>query len=265
MKLLLGFARQSFVAMNMYLSHFWMQVLSNFMLMYGVYWLWNTLYQYRPDMFNTSLEQMLSYAMLAIILNFFLNPSNSARYTISNHVRSGDIQIDLLRPVDFPVYLITCSAGETLFTLMLPCLPAFLLGMVFLGLKPPANMIAGLLFALSLLLAFLVAVSLQFLLGLVSIYTIEARRIVWFYLAVLRFFSGQMVPLWIFPPLLAQIAAMLPFQLLVNVPLSIYIGRLEGMQAFQALGLQAVWAAGLLLFGRVMWRQAHHKLVVQGG
>jgi ABC-2 type transport system permease protein len=249
----------------MYLFHFWMQVFSNFVLMYGVYWLWNTLYHYRPDLFNTRLEQMLTYAMLAIIINFFLNPSNSARYTISNHVRSGDIQMDLLRPVDFPVYLMTCSAGETLFTLMLPCLPAFLLGVMFLGLKTPANLITGFLFALSLLLAFLVAVSLQFLLGLISIYTIEARRIVWFYLALLRFFSGQMVPLWIFPPLLAQIAALLPFQLLVNVPLSIYIGRLEGGQAIQALGLQAAWAVGLLFLGRLIWRKAHHKLVVQGG
>jgi ABC-type uncharacterized transport system permease subunit len=84
-------------------------------------------------------------------------------------------------------------------------------------------------------------------------------------LAVLRFFSGQMIPLWIFPPLLAQIAVLLPFQLLVSVPLSIYIGRLEGVQAVRALGLQAAWAAGLLLLGRMMWRKAHHKLVVQGG
>jgi ABC-2 type transport system permease protein len=146
--------------------------------MYGVYWLWNTLYRYRPDLFSTSLEQMLTYAMLAIIVNFFLNPSNSARYNISNHVRSGEIQMDLLRPVDFPVYLMTWSAGETLFTLILPCLPAFLLGVLFLGLKAPASPLAGLLFLLSLALAFVVAVSLQFLLGLISIYTIEARRIV---------------------------------------------------------------------------------------
>ncbi|RPJ49752.1 MAG: hypothetical protein EHM21_06390, partial [Chloroflexi bacterium] len=244
---------------------FWMQVLASFTLMYGAYWLWHTLYRYRPDLFSTSLEQMLTYVMLAIIMNFFLNPSNSARYNISNHMRSGDIQIDLLRPVDFPFYLMTYSAGETLFTLMLPCLPAYLLGVLFLELKPPASLLMGLLFGLSLALAFLVAVSLQFLLGLITIYTIGARRIVWFYLAVLRFFSGQMIPLWIFPPLLGQIAALLPFQLLVSIPLSIYIGRLDGAQAAQALGLQSAWAAALLLVGRVVWRQAHRKLTVQGG
>jgi len=265
MKLLLSFARQAFLAMNMYRVHFWMQILSNLILMYGVNWLWKTLYQYRPDLFPTSLEQMQTYAMLAIILNFYLNPSNSARYNISNHVRSGDIQMDLLRPVDFPVYLMTCSAGETLFTLLLPCLPAFIFGALFLGLKPPVSLSSGLLFVFSLGLAFLVAVSLQFLLGLISIYTIEARRIVWFYMAMLRFFSGQMIPLWIFPPLLAVIAALLPFQALVAIPISIYIGQLTGVQAAQALGFQAAWAAGLLFLGRLVWSRAQRKLILQGG
>ena len=64
----------------------------------------------------------------------------------------------------------------------------------------------GLLFLLSLALAFLVAFSLNFLIGMISIYTMEMRRITWVYHAVLRFFSGQMVPLWIFPPLLGQMA-----------------------------------------------------------
>ncbi len=226
---------------------------------------WNTLYLHRPDLFTTSLEQMLTYAMLAIILNFFLNPSNLARYYITAQIRSGDIQMDLLRPLDFPFHLLARSAGMTLFNLMILCLPAFLLGALFLGLKAPASLLSGLLFLPSLALAFLVAVSLQFLVGLISVYTIGARRIVWFYLAVLRFFSGQMIPLWIFSPLLAQIAALLPFQTLVGIPLSIYIGRLDGAQAAQALGLQAVWAAALLLLGRLIWSRAYRKLTVQGG
>jgi ABC-2 type transport system permease protein len=265
MKLFLSFARQSMIEMSMYLFEFWMQVVACFLTLYGVYWLWNTLYRNRPDLFTVSLEQMLTYAMLAMILDYFLNPSNLPRWYITRQIQTGDIQMDLLRPLDFPFHLLARSAGMTFYALLVPCLPACLLGVLFFGLKAPASLSAGLLFVPSLVLGFLVSWGLQFLMGMVAVYAIQVRRISWVYMAVASFFSGQLVPLWIFPPLLARIAALLPFQALVGIPLSIYIGRLEGLQAMQAVGLQAAWAAALLLLGRVIWERAHRKLTVQGG
>jgi ABC-type uncharacterized transport system permease subunit len=140
-----------------------------------------------------------------------------------------------------------------------------LLGAFFLGLRVPAGLSAGLLFVPSLVLAFLVSFGLQFLLGMVAIYAIGVRRISWVYYSVVSFLSGQIVPVWIFPPLLSKISAVLPFQALMGIPLSIYIGRLDGPQAVQAIGLQAAWAAALTLAGRFVWTRAHRKLTVQGG
>ncbi len=265
MKLFLSFARQAMVEMSMFRFEFWVELLAALASMYGMYWLWNTLYRHRPDLFAVSLEQMLTYAMLAIILDFFLNPSNLPRWYITQQVRTGDIQMDLLRPLDFPFHLLARSTGMTLYILAIPCLPACLLGALFLGLKAPASAEAGLLFLPSLALAFLVSFGLNFLMGMVSVYAIQVRRINWVYNSAVSFLSGQMVPLWIFPPLLAQVAALLPFQALVGIPLSIYIGRLEGAQALQAISLQAGWATALLLAGRLIWVRGHRKLTVQGG
>jgi ABC-2 type transport system permease protein len=203
--------------------------------------------------------------MLAMVLNFFLNPSNFPRYYITEQIRTGDIQMDLLRPLDLHFHMLARTVGMTLYNLVIPCLPAVLLGVLILGLKAPGSLLAGLLFLPSLALAFLVGFSLQFLIGLISVYTIGAQRIGWFYGAVMRFFSGEVIPLWIFPPLLAQIAALLPFQAMVGIPLSIYIGRLEGLQAVQAMALQAAWAVALTLLGRLFWSRAYRKLIVQGG
>jgi ABC-type uncharacterized transport system permease subunit len=148
---------------------------------------------------------------------------------------------------------------------LIPGLPTVILGVLLLGLKAPASLQAALMFLPSLVLAFLVSFGLEFLMGMIAVYAIEVRRISWVYFSVVRFFSGQMFPLWIFPPLLAQIAALLPFQAMMNIPLSIYIGRLEGAQALQAMGIQAAWAAALMLIGRLIWSRAHRKLTVQGG
>jgi ABC-2 type transport system permease protein len=265
MKLFLSFARQAMVEMTAYLFEFWMETLASFLAMYGVYWLWNTLYRHRPDLFTVSLDQMLTYAMLAMILDIFLRSSSLPRWYITHQVRTGDIQMDLLRPLDFPFHLLARSTGMSLYTMLIPGLPSVFLGVLFLGLKGPASPQAALLFLPSLVLAFLVSFGLEFLMGMIAVYAIEVRRISWVYFSVARFFSGQMFPLWIFPPLLAQIAMLLPFQALVNIPLSIYIGRLEGAQAVQAMGLQAAWAISLMLIGRLLWSRAYRKLTVQGG
>lgn len=265
MKLFISFARQAIIEFSMYLFDFWMEMFAYFLSMYGVYWLWNTLYRHRPDLFDISLDQMLTYAMLGLVMEIFLNPTNLPRWYITNQIRTGDIQMDLLRPLDFPFHLLARSTGMTLYSLLIPGLPAVALGVLLLGLKAPANLQAALLFLPSLVLAFLVSFGLQFLLGMVAIYAIEIRRISWVYFSITRFFSGQMFPLWMFPPLLARIAALLPFQALVGIPLSIYIGSLSGSRALQAMGLQAGWAVALMLLGRFLWSRAHRKLTVQGG
>lgn len=265
MRLFLSFARQSIIEMSMYVFEIWMELAGCFLGMYGMYWLWGTLYRHRPDLFTVSLDQMVTYAMLAMVLNIFLGPSGLPQWYITHQVRNGDIQMDLLRPLDFPFHLLARSAGSTLYFLLIPCLPAVVLGALFLGLKAPASLQAGLMFVPSLVLAFLVSFGLQFLLGMVAIYAIQMRHISWVYQSVVAFFSGQMVPLWIFPPLLAQAAALLPFQALVGIPLSIYIGRLEGAQAIQAVGIQAAWAVALMLLSRFAWSRAHRRLTVQGG
>ena len=265
MKLFLGFARQAFHESAMYRLEFWMQILGNFALMYGAFWLWRTLYASRPEGFNISLEQMLTYAMLAMAVNTIFRPLSWVYHYISDQVSTGAIQMDLLRPLDFQYHLLARSSGMMLSSLSTMGVLAFLSGALFLGLRPPADLRSGLLFLLSLGLAYLVDFSLNFLIGMISIYAIGVRRITWVYQSIVRFFSGQMVPLWIFPPLLGQIALLLPFQALIGIPISIYIGRLSVQEIWQGLALQLFWAVALLVVGRLVWRHAHSRLIVQGG
>jgi len=265
MKLFLRFASQEFSASAMYRFEFWMELASNMIAMYGVYWLWTTLYRQRPEQIGASLEQMITYAMLAVLLNTLLDASSLPRYYISHQVRTGAIEMDLLRPLGFPFHLLARSTGQMIFLTGAHGVPGVLLGALLLGLQAPASLAHARLFLVSLALAFLVGFSLNFLVGLSSGYTIGFRRISWMYNAVVRFFSGQMVPLWIFPALLAQIAALLPFQSMVSIPLSIYIGRLSIAEALQAMGLQALWAAALLVVVQFAWGRAYAHLTVQGG
>lgn len=101
--------------------------------------------------------------------------------------------------------------------------------------------------------------------GMVAIVTLHIESISWAYMGVLRFMSGQMVPLWMFPAWLAAGLKVLPFQSMYYVPISIYIGEIRGQAAVTALGWQLFWAVSLVALGRFVWSRIYKKMVVQGG
>jgi len=265
MKLFLGFTRLEFQAALMYRGEFWLRILNNLVVMYGAYWLWNTLFDRQPQFFTISREQMLAYGMLAMLMDTLFFATNQVRYYLMGQVRTGAIQMDLLRPLDLLFHMLARNVGQMVFSLLILGVPGFLTGVLFLGLRPPFSLQDGLLFLFSLALAYLVAFALNFLVGMVAIYATEAHRISWAYYALLRFFSGQAVPLWFFPPFLAQMASLLPFRCIIGIPLSIYIGKLTLGESLSALGLQALWAAALLAACQLIWARAHARLTVQGG
>ena len=95
--------------------------------------------------------------------------------------------------------------------------------------------------------------------------TLDIRSIAWAYFAVVSFFSGQVVPLWMFPDALRVVAEVLPLQAGYYIPMSIYIGTFSGPAAWSALGFQLLWAAVLALCARLAWGFVHKRLTVQGG
>jgi ABC-2 type transport system permease protein len=51
----------------------------------------------------------------------------------------------------------------------------------------------------------------------------------------------------------------------LNIPLSIYIGRIQLSSAPAQLAVQAVWVVILALLTRLLWRRAAARVVSQGG
>ena len=263
MKIFWAFARQVFHGNAIYRFEFWMRLFWVYMLMYGVYWVWKTLYTQTPGAFGISLEQMVTYALLGMILDIVLDVG--PEWYIANQVRTGAIDTDLMKPLDFHFHMLARSAGEMLFGLGILALPACAIGYFLFDLQPPGDAITSLLFATSVILSFFVFFHIGFLLGSLTVITLDIRSIAWAYYALISFFSGQIVPLWLFPDLLRKISNFLPFQAIYYIPISIYIKTLNGQEALQALALQVFWAIILVFVSRWSWSRVHTRLTVQGG
>jgi ABC-type uncharacterized transport system permease subunit len=186
------------------------------------------------------------------------------QWLIAEQVRQGTLELDLMKPLDFMWHMFSRNIGELGVELSLRFVPGLVFATLFLDFGPPPSVQAGLAFFASLALGYLILFGISFLIGLLSITTLDIRSYAWAFNSIIRLASGQLVPLWMFPPTLATIAAALPFQAIYYVPMAIYVGGLPGSLG-TALLIQAGWCVAVFLAARLCWAGVQRRIVIQGG
>ncbi|MCA9834271.1 MAG: ABC-2 family transporter protein [Thermomicrobiales bacterium] len=223
---------------------------------------WRSAYGDSTEVDGIPLKLMLVYLTIGNLQSKFLRPEIG--YDIVDRIRQGQIGFDISRPVSYPSQLVATEAG-----LMLGMAPMLILVLPvagFLGeLAPPASWEAGIGYAASFLIAWLIAVELSMIIGLVAFWTLEMTGFMMVYNLVGSFATGALVPLWFMPDLLRQFVQLLPFQSIVYIPVSIYIGIPATGHIATALLLQCFWAVVLVGVIAIVWKRAMIRTVIQGG
>jgi viologen exporter family transport system permease protein len=223
---------------------------------------WTAVYEDRGAIEGADLPTLLTYLTIANFQIWVVWPETT--WLLRQKIREGKIAQDLARPIGLMGQLLGHQVGSTLVILpsALVALPfAFFVGV----LRPPASVEAGLLYLASVLLAYVVVTWIGLLMGLTAFWTLETGGIEAIYRFLNLFFAGALVPLWLFPDGLRVVAELLPFQTQGAIPVSIFVGRLTGLDALRGLAVQAVWALLLGLFTHWVYSRAIRKVVVQGG
>jgi ABC-type uncharacterized transport system permease subunit len=223
---------------------------------------WTAIYADRGSVDGVDLGTLLTYLTIAQLQIWVVWPETT--WFLQNKIREGKIALDLARPIGLIPQLIGHQVGSTLVFLPIAILVlpvAFFVGV----LGPPASIQAGLLYVVSVILAYGVVTWIGLLMGMVAFWLLEIGGIEAIYRFSNMFFAGALVPLWLFPEPLRTVAGLLPFQTQANIPVSIYIGRLVGADALSGLAIQAAWLVILGLLVRFIWSRAMRKVVVQGG
>lgn len=263
MKVFWAFTRQAFHNTVIYRFEFWLRLFSIYLTMYGIYWVWKVLFTHRPGAFNVTYPQMVTYGLLGMTLELFLEVG--PEFYIAQQIRTGAIDTDLMKPLDFHLHMLARSSGEMFFNLAVLTVPAFLCGTLLFDMQFPAGLHAGLLFCISIVFSFLVYFHISFLIGMLSIITLDIRSISWAYYSLIGFFSGQMLPLWLLPSFLQKLADALPFKSIYFIPMSIYIGTFNTGEAIKGIAFQFCWALALIFISRWVWNNVQNRLISQGG
>ncbi|MGH2371135.1 MAG: ABC transporter permease, partial [Chloroflexota bacterium] len=212
-------------------------------------------------------SEFITYIAVAQVVNLARMGLSNRQivYRSMGYVRSGQIAIDLVRPLDVQAMRYAEWAAVFLCDALLVAAPVWIVWYVVGGISAPASPLYGALFVVSFLLGWLVMSGLHYLVNMATIWSEDFLGIQMARTALQEFFGGSLIPLAIMPPAFLAIAAVLPFQAIVFTPVWIYLGRLQGGALFWALTVQVLWGVGLLLLGRWLCRYAAPHLRVLGG
>ena len=127
-------------------------------------------------------------------------------------VRSGDVAVDLLRPVDLQAALLVEDLGRAGVALLTRFTVPLLIGLVFFDLTLPGSGLRWAAFGLSVLLAVLVSFAIRFLLNLMAFWLLDWRGLVALQGAVGSVLAGMVIPIAFFPGWARVVICATPFR-----------------------------------------------------
>ena len=265
MKKYLTFTVKAFQRTLTYRFELWMELFINVLFMLVYVYLWKALYADRTSVEGYDLNRILTYIVVSQTLLTFTFTLRVARI-IEEKVRTGEVVTDLMKPIDFQLMTLATAVGTSSHTALFNMLPKFLLFYGAFGLSVPPSFLTIFLFIISVVLGYVILFSIEFIIGIFAFWLVEIRGIYFLVIwGLSMLFSGYFLPLEFYPAFLAKVASVLPFRAIIYFPAAIYTGRLIGAGLVPALLIQLTWVAALVGIGRLAYRAAFRKLVIQGG
>lgn len=266
MSLFWTFSRQHFYKQSAYRLNFWLEMGGMFLQLYVVATLWKVLFTQTPTGFGSAtLTQMITYAVLGILLGAVLSVDEGVHSYLQGQVRMGLITTDLMKPVDFLLHMLARDFGATVVRLSFYLVPPLVFAYLLFDLVLPVDAVQVVYFLIAVFQAWVILFFCNFLFGLISFKTLDLLGFIFTYYALIRFASGQIIPLWMYPDWMQPFLYALPFQSIFYTPIGLFTGVISGEQATTALWTQTAWMIGLFVAARFIWARIHRHLVVQGG
>jgi len=185
---------------------------------------------------------------------------------LAERIRSGDVVMDLLRPVD-PVWReFAADLGRAGYAAFTRLLVPIAVGAIFFDLYAPRQVVTYPAFVAAVLMAATVCFACRYLVSAAAYWLLDARgpQMAWILLSGVL--GGLYFPLW-FLPETAGWALILatPFPSVVQLPLDVLVERGGPAQQATLLAVQAGWVVAMLSVSRWVQSRAERKLVIQGG
>ncbi|MBP1904873.1 ABC-2 type transport system permease protein [Paenibacillus turicensis] len=263
MALYIEFLKKAFRERYAFRFNFYITILASVMLLIIQINVWTALYGGNGNVSNINFGEMISYIIIASIV-MTLTKSGSGQ-KIAERVENGSIILDLMKPVNFKRYIFSEDLGTNLFQTVFITIPSIAFTWLFFDFSLSGGFGNTLIFAITLILAILIAFHIHYIFGLFAFWLETSWYIPFFIGSLFQLFSGSVVPLWFYPNWLYKVCQILPFRFIFFEPIAIFLGKYEIHQMLSILLMQIGWLAFIICIEKYMWYKVQTKLVIHGG
>ncbi|NBM20730.1 ABC-2 family transporter protein, partial [Streptomyces sp. GC420] len=196
-----------------------------FILSYTYIALWGE----RPGLGGYDQAQALTYVWLGqAVLMTAAMMGGGFEDELMERIRTGDIAIDLYRPADLQLWWLAADVGRAAFHLLGRGVLPMAAGALVFELALPRDPLVWVAFLVSLFLGVVVSFAVRFLVALSAFWLLDGAGVAQMAWLSGQFFSGMLLPLTVFPGALGDVARLLPWSSLLQVPADVLLGSHTG-------------------------------------
>jgi ABC-2 type transport system permease protein len=186
-------------------------------------------------------------------------------YEMCFEVRNGTLAMRLLRPVH-PLFAYAAENLAALPMRFLVSLPVAAIALAWVGGRAVTHAPAmWVLFAASILGAWLITLSVNFAIGCLAFFVESSMKLMDTWLVFFFVLSGYLIPVDLFPPGVRAAVDWLPFRYQIGLPVELMTGAHGTAHALSLLGRQWAWVAIGFVTTSVLWRTGLRRFAAYGG
>lgn len=218
--------KNTFTSQSIYRINTYFTILAGMLTLYIEISIWEAFYSGRQVVQTNngaiSLDDLVRYVFISMFLSMVIY--NTMIGKINQRIRTGQIAMDLIRPVRLVNLLMTEILAENAYKLFFQFTPICVFGLfIFKGafIVPDSIGIVVLASTNGFLLYFL----LTYCLGLLSFWYTEIWQLAFLLDGLMKLLAGAWIPLWFFPEAFVKWIELFPFHLIFYVPISLYLNK----------------------------------------
>lgn len=229
---------------------------------FGVlFYFWSSIYRQGNTVGTYSFNQIISYYVYIMLFEILI--MNYGAWSTGEAIKSGQIIINIVKPIKYLEYKFSQAIGELIYKAML-FVPVIVVVLFFLKnfLFYPNDKRAYLIFIILSLLSFILNFLIYFIIGILAFWLEDYQGFYWAWLVIVTFMQGQWIPLDLLPKWFAIISAYLPFKYLFFIPVSFISGRIPF--EYSMFFVPVLWCVACYLLAKFIYKKGLIKYEAYG-
>lgn len=227
------------------------------------FFLWQTIFKGRSQVFGYEQAQMLTYILLITFLNGIVLSTQTFR--VAEEINLGTLSSFLIRPFSYFGYVLSRDISDKIVNTFFSVFEIILLVII---LRPPVFLQTSFfwlgLFIVTCILAALLFFEIGMLLSIIGFWSRETWSPRFIFFILVTFLAGTYFPLDILPKPIYEFLQLLPFTYLIFFPLKIYLGHIDFVLLTRGFIIMISWIILMLIILRYSWKRGLKIYTAEG-